>query len=98
MKGLNKDDLVQAVAERTHAPRKTAEAVVNAALESISEALEQNEKVTIIGFGTFAVRERAEREGRNPRTGESITISAKRIPCFTAGKALKDRLEVPGEG
>lgn len=92
---MNKDDLVQAVAERTHAPRKTAEAVVNAALESISEALENDDKVTIIGFGTFAVRERAEREGRNPRTGETIRIEAKRIPCFTAGKALKDRLELP---
>lgn len=92
---MNKDELVQAVAERTHAPKKTAEAVVNAALESISEALEHDEKVTIIGFGTFAVRERAEREGRNPRSGASITIKAKRTPCFTAGKALKERLELP---
>lgn len=94
---MNKDDLVQAVAERTHAPRKTAEAVVNATLDSISEALENDDKVTIIGFGTFAVRERAEREGRNPRTGETITIESKRVPCFTAGKALRDRLELPEE-
>lgn len=92
MSELNKDELVQAVSERAHAPKKTAEAVVNAALDSISEALEHEEKVTIIGFGTFAVREREEREGRNPRTGESITIATRKTPCFSAGKALKEKL------
>lgn len=96
MSEVNKDELVQQVAERAHAPRKTAEAVVNAALDSISEALEHEERVTIIGFGTFAVREREEREGRNPRTGQPITIGARKTPCFTAGKALKDKLGEEG--
>ncbi|MNX75294.1 DNA-binding protein HU [compost metagenome] len=90
---MNKDDLVQAVSERTHSSRKTAEAVVNAALEAIGEAMVRDEKVTIIGFGTFAVRERAEREGRNPRTGETIKIPPRATPTFLPGKALKDRIE-----
>jgi DNA-binding protein HU-beta len=90
---LNKDDLVQAVSQKAHASRKTAEAVVNAALESIGEALVKDEKVTIIGFGTFAVKERAAREGRNPRTGDTIKIPARRTPAFLPGKALKDKIE-----
>lgn len=90
---MNKDDLVQVVSEKAQSSKKTAEAVVNAALEAIGEALVKNEKVTIIGFGTFAVKERAAREGRNPRTGETIKIPPKRTPAFLPGKALKDRIE-----
>ena len=90
---MNKEDLVQIVAERTHEERKTAQAMVTALFDSIGEALERQEKVTIIGFGTFAVLERPERSGRNPRTGEPLTIEAKAIPTFTPGKALKDRVE-----
>ncbi|HEY9897537.1 MAG TPA: HU family DNA-binding protein [Pantanalinema sp.] len=90
---MNKDDLVQVVSDKANSSRKTAEAVVNAALEAIGEALIKGEKVTIIGFGTFAVKERAAREGRNPRTGETIKIPARRSPAFLPGKALKDRIE-----
>lgn len=94
---MNKDELVQAVSAQTHASRKTAESVVNAALESIGEALEREERVTIIGFGTFAVRERPAREGRNPRTGEALQIPARKIPVFIPGRGLKAKLGIEEE-
>lgn len=93
---MNKDDLVLAVAEQTHEQRRTAQAMVNAMLDSIGEALERQEKVTIIGFGTFAVAERPAREGRNPRTGEPLKIAARKAPTFAPGKALKNRLVAEG--
>jgi DNA-binding protein HU-beta len=93
---MNKDELVTTVAQRTQMPKKTAEQLVTAAFETISEALAKDEKVTLVGFGTFAIRERAARLGKNPRTGETIQIKARKSPNFTAGKALKDRLGQPG--
>lgn len=92
---MNKDELVSTVAQKTQMPKKTAEHLVSAALETIAEALSRNEKVTLVGFGTFAVRERAARQGKNPRTGETIQIKARRTPAFTAGKALRERLGEP---
>lgn len=89
---MNKDELITKVAESTHGSKKATEAVVTATLNSIAEALSLDEKVTLVGFGTFMVRERAAREGRNPRTGEVVRIDARRVPQFTAGKGLKDRI------
>ncbi len=92
---MNKDELVTTVAQKTHMPKKTAEQLVSAAFETITEALSKDEKVTLVGFGTFAVRERAARLGKNPRTGETIPIKARKTPSFTAGKALKECLGEP---
>ena len=94
---MNKDDLVTTVAQKTQMPKKTAEQLVSAAFETITDALAKDEKVTLVGFGTFAVRERAARQGKNPRTGETIQIQARKTPSFTAGKALRDRLGPPGQ-
>lgn len=93
---MNKDELVTTVAQKTQLPKKTAEQLVSAAFETISEALAKDEKVTLVGFGTFAIRERAARMGKNPRTGETIEIKARKSPAFTPGKALKERLETAG--
>lgn len=71
-------------------PKKDAEKAVNAVFASIEEALAKGDKVQLVGFGTFEVRERAARTGRNPQTGEEIQIAASRVPAFRAGKALKD--------
>ncbi|WP_371413966.1 HU family DNA-binding protein [Moorella sp. Hama-1] len=83
-------DLVASVAEKADLTKKDAERVVSAVLASIEEALAQGEKVQLVGFGTFEIKERAARVGRNPRTGEEIQIAATRAPVFKAGKALKD--------
>lgn len=87
---MNKMDLVASVAEKTDLTKKEAEKVVSAVLASIEEALSQGEKVQLVGFGTFEIKERAARVGRNPRTGEEIEIAATRVPVFKAGKALRD--------
>ena len=88
---MNKADLINAVAEKTGAKKKDAETSVNAMLATIEEALKVGEKVQIIGFGTFEVRQRKERQGRNPRKPEeAIKIAAAKAPVFKAGKALKD--------
>jgi len=87
---MNKSELVAAVAEKAGLKRKDAAAAVDAVVDVITEKLGQGEEVSVIGFGTFAVKSRAERVGRNPRTGESITIAAAKTPVFKAGKALKD--------
>lgn len=87
---LNKTELVSSVAEKTDLTKKDAEKVVNAVLGSIEEALSRGEKVQLVGFGTFEVRDRAARTGRNPQTGEEIQIPATRVPVFKAGKALKE--------
>lgn len=88
---MNKAELVSAVAEKTGAKRKDAEAAVNAMTACIEEALINGEKVQLIGFGTFEVRQRKARQGRNPRKpGEVIEIAAAKAPVFKAGKALKD--------
>ena len=87
---MNKTQLVESVVEKTGLKKKEAEAAVNAMTDAIAEALKAGDKVQLIGFGTFEVKERGAREGRNPRTGETIKIAASKHPSFTAGKALKD--------
>lgn len=87
---MNKNELVAAVAAKTGLTKKDAEAAVAATTASISEALKAGDKVQLVGFGTFEVAARAAKEGKNPRTGEKITIPASKAPKFKAGKALKD--------
>ncbi|MCA0980049.1 MULTISPECIES: HU family DNA-binding protein [Exiguobacterium] len=90
---MNKTELIQAVAEKANVSKKEATVVVEATFESITEALQNGEKIQLIGFGTFEVRERAARKGRNPRTKEDIEIPASKVPAFKAGKALKDAVK-----
>ena len=87
---MNKSELIDAVADRADLSKAAAGRAVDALVAAVTEALQQGEQISLVGFGTFAVRERAARSGRNPQTGESITISASRTPVFKAGKALKD--------
>ena len=87
---MNKTQLIEAVAAKADIKKKDAEAAVNAMTAAIAEALKAGDKVQLVGFGTFEVKERAAREGRNPQTGEKITIKASKAPAFTAGKAFKD--------
>lgn len=89
---MNKTELIAAMAENAELSKKDAEAALKAFVEVVSDALKADDKVQIVGFGTFEVAQRAEREGRNPLTGESMTIKASRSPKFKAGKALKDAL------
>ena len=89
---MNKVDLVSAVAKQAELSKKDAGLAVEAVFDAISEALEKGDKVQLVGFGTFDVSERAAREGRNPRTGETMKIAASKAPRFKAGKALKDRV------
>ena len=90
---MTKTDLIAAVAEKTGLKKKDAEAAVSAVLSTVAENLAKGEKVSLVGFGTFEVKERAERDGRNPSTGESIKLAASKRPVFTAGKALKDQIQ-----
>ncbi|KJS00213.1 MAG: DNA-binding protein [Peptococcaceae bacterium BRH_c4a] len=87
---MNKADLVSKVAEKTDFTKKDAEKAVSAVLASIEEALSGGEKVQLVGFGTFEIRERAARKGRNPQTGQEINIAAAKVPVFKAGKALRE--------
>lgn len=87
---MNKTQLIDVVATKTGLKKAQAEAAVNAMNEAIAEALAAGDKVQLIGFGTYEVKERAARDGRNPKTGEVIKIAASKAPAFTAGKALKD--------
>ena len=87
---LNKQELVANVAEQASLTKKDAEKAVNALFETIKGALSEGDKVQLIGFGTFEVKDRAARKGRNPQTGKVIEIAASRNPVFKAGKALKD--------
>ena len=87
---MNKSDLVAAIAAKTGDTKKGAEATVNAFVEVVSGALVKGEKVQLVGFGSFEVRKRAARKGRNPQTKEEIKIPASKAPVFKAGKALKD--------
>ena len=86
---MNKTQLIEVVAAKTGLKKKEADAAVAAVFGAIEEALAAGEKVQLIGFGTFEVKERAEREGRNPSTGETIKIAASKVPSFKAGAALK---------
>ena len=87
---MNKTELVAAVAEQAGLSRKDAEAAVKAFTDVVADALKNGDKIQLVGFGTFEVSERAAREGRNPKTGESMKIEACKTPKFKAGKALKD--------
>ncbi len=89
---MNKTELVASVAEKAGMTKKDAEKAVSAVLDSVQEALADNDKVQLIGFGTFETRERAARTGRNPQTGKEIKIEASKSPVFKAGKALKDAI------
>ena len=87
---MNKAELVAAVAAKTGDTKKSAESNVNAFIEVVKEALKGGEKIQLVGFGSFEVRKRAARKGRNPQTKEEIKIPASKAPVFKAGKALKD--------
>ena len=87
---MNKSDLIAAIAAKTGETKKGAEAAVNAFVDVITESLAKGEKVQLVGFGSFEVRKRAARKGRNPQTKEEIKIPASKAPVFKAGKALKE--------
>lgn len=87
---MNKSELVSAVAAKTDFTKADTERALKAFMDTITETLKEGDQVTLIGFGTFLVRERKARTGRNPRTGETIQIKAANNPAFKAGKALKD--------
>lgn len=90
---MNKTELIAAVGEKTGFSKKDAEKAVNAFVASVEEALKAGEKVQLIGFGTFEVKERAARKGRNPQTKQEITIAASKAPVFKAGQALKNAVK-----
>lgn len=90
---MNKTELIAAVAAKTGLSKKDADAAIGATVSAIAEALKAGDKVALVGFGTFEVRERAERMGKNPQTGAAIKIAASKVPAFKAGKALKDALK-----
>ena len=90
---MNKTDLVNAVAESTGFTKKDAEKAVAAVIDSITGALKAGDKVQLVGFGTFEVRNRAAKQGHNPRTGEPMEVPASKLPAFKAGKALKDAVK-----
>lgn len=87
---MNKAELINAAAEKAGLSKKDTEAVINAAIDAITDSLKNDEKVQLVGFGAFEVKARAERIGRNPRTKEQISIPASKVPVFKPGKALKD--------
>ena len=87
---MNKTELVAAIAEKTELSKKDAEKALKAFTDVVAEELEKGEKIQLVGFGTFEVAERPEREGRNPSTGKAMKIAASKSPKFKAGKALKD--------
>ena len=89
---MNKTELIKAIAETTEENQNTVKSILEAFIDQVGTSLEQGDDITLIGFGTFAVKERAERTGRNPRTGEEMVIPASKIPSFKAGKALKDKV------
>ena len=89
---MNKADLVSMIAAKSNLTKKDSESALNAFVETVQTALQNGEKIQLVGFGTFEVSERASREGRNPQTGETMTIEACKAPKFKAGKALKDAI------
>lgn len=89
---MNKTEFISEVAARSGMEKKNAEKAVNAFFATVEQTLQAGNKIQLIGFGTFEVRERQARKGRNPQTGQEITIAASKVPAFKAGKALKDAL------
>lgn len=90
---MNKTELIAAMAEKAELTKKDAEKALAAFIEVVEDALKANDKVQLVGFGTFEVKERAERKGRNPQTKQEITIPASKAPAFKAGKAFKDAIK-----
>ncbi len=89
---MNKGELIDAIAEKASVTKKEADLVLTAMIDSIMDAVADNQKVTLVGFGTFEPRDRQAREGRNPQTGKAIKIPATTVPAFSAGKAFKDKV------
>ena len=89
---MNKSELIEAIAQEADISKAAAGKALDGMVAAVTEALKSGDTVTLVGFGTFYVGERAERKGRNPKTGEEITIAAAKSPKFRAGKALKDAL------
>jgi DNA-binding protein HU-beta len=89
---VNKAELITSIAEKSGLTKKDSEKALKALMESVEEALVKDDKVQLVGFGTFEVRERGERKGRNPKTLEEITIPASKAPVFKAGKELKEKV------
>lgn len=89
---MNKSDLINSIASKSGLNKKNSEAALNAFISSVEETLKAGDKVTLVGFGTFEVRARAARKGRNPQTKKEITIPASKAPVFKAGKVLKDNV------
>ncbi|PSF37651.1 DNA-binding protein [Aphanothece hegewaldii CCALA 016] len=89
---MNKGELVDQIAQKAMVTKKQADAVLTAAIEAIMEAVSSDDKVTLVGFGSFEARERKAREGRNPKTNEKMVIPATRVPAFSAGKLFKDKV------
>ena len=89
---MNKTELIDSIAKNAGLSKKDAEAALQATIESIETALTKGDKVSLVGFGTFEVKKRAAREGRNPATGETIKIKASKAPAFKAGKEFKDKV------
>jgi DNA-binding protein HU-beta len=87
---VNKSELIDVIADKADISKASAARALEAAIEGITTALQAGEQVVLVGFGTFQVKERAERQGRNPQTGATMTIAASRVPGFKAGKALRD--------
>ncbi|HHW19509.1 MAG TPA: HU family DNA-binding protein [Firmicutes bacterium] len=90
MRAMTKAELVDKIAAKTGMTKKDSTAALEAVLDSVAEALKAGDKVSLVGFGSFEVRKRAARTGRDPRTGQEIKIAARKVPVFKAGKALKD--------
>ncbi len=92
---MNKGELVNAIAHKASVTKKEADAVLSAVLEAIMDEVASENKVTLVGFGSFESRERKAREGRNPKTGEKMNIPATRVPAFSAGKQFKEKVAPP---
>ncbi|PSB33060.1 HU family DNA-binding protein [Chlorogloea sp. CCALA 695] len=94
---MNKGELVDSVAERASVTKKQADAVLSAALDAIVDAVSTGDKVTLVGFGSFERRDRKEREGRNPKTNEKMSIPATRVPAFSPGKLFREKVAPKGD-
>ena len=90
---MNKGELVDEIADKTELTKKQTDAILSALTEVITDTVSSDEKVILVGFGSFEARERKAREGRNPKTGEKMTIAATRVPAFSAGKAFKEKVK-----
>jgi DNA-binding protein HU-beta len=89
---MNKSDFIDAIASNADVPKTTAAKVVNSFIEVVGDTMNGGDSITLVGFGTFLVRDRQARSGRNPQTGEAMQIPAAKVPAFKAGKALKDKV------